>query len=250
MKFPSKINPVPLFSSKKKEILKYRNLSIMADMYLHDQIEFLVNKQATKGSKILILGSGEGALDNRLKDLSYKVFSSDIDDKNFKGCTKYIHADFNNFRDMNEISRKYKAKFDVVLSIEIVEHLENIGLYFSTINKVLKRNGLVIVSTPNISSWHSRLFYFVFGVFPSFNEANYKHSGHINPVSKDELRRLLVRHNLDRNIHILPGGFLPKLWLPFKGLGLFFYNLLGFLLRPFMLGKKDGWCTIVVSNKR
>lgn len=47
--------------------------------------------------------------------------------------------------------------FDVVIALEIIEHLTDPGAFLTEVHRVLKPKGTLVVSTPNIASWHSRL---------------------------------------------------------------------------------------------
>ncbi|ADX84919.1 class I SAM-dependent methyltransferase [Saccharolobus islandicus] len=49
------------------------------------------------------------------------------------------------------------ASIDVVIFEEVIEHLYNSDLIISEIKRVLKKGGILILSTPNLSSWINRL---------------------------------------------------------------------------------------------
>ena len=44
---------------------------------------------------------------------------------------------------------KIKDKFDVILNMEIVEHVENINYFLQSSSKLLKKNGIMFVATLN-----------------------------------------------------------------------------------------------------
>ena len=44
---------------------------------------------------------------------------------------------------------KIKSKFDVILNLEIVEHVEDISFFLKSCSKLLKKNGLMFVATIN-----------------------------------------------------------------------------------------------------
>jgi 2-polyprenyl-3-methyl-5-hydroxy-6-metoxy-1,4-benzoquinol methylase len=46
---------------------------------------------------------------------------------------------------------------DVVIMEEVIEHLYNSDLVISEIHRILKRNGILILSTPNLASWINTL---------------------------------------------------------------------------------------------
>jgi SAM-dependent methyltransferase len=45
--------------------------------------------------------------------------------------------------------------FDLITSNQVIEHLSDIDNYFENISRVLKKNGIFIVSSNNLSSWHN-----------------------------------------------------------------------------------------------
>jgi SAM-dependent methyltransferase len=52
------------------------------------------------------------------------------------------------------------ASFDVVLLVEVIEHLENHRVAVGELARILKPNGVLIVTTPNIMRLNSRLHFF------------------------------------------------------------------------------------------
>src|SRR6266550_2993295 len=43
--------------------------------------------------------------------------------------------------------------FDGIISIQVIEHLVNTDLFLIEANRVLKKNGIIILTTPNLASW-------------------------------------------------------------------------------------------------
>lgn len=52
------------------------------------------------------------------------------------------------------------ASFDVILLVEVIEHLENHRVALGELSRVLKPNGVLILTTPNIMRLNSRLHFF------------------------------------------------------------------------------------------
>jgi SAM-dependent methyltransferase len=76
------------------------------------------------------------------------------------------------------------GSFDLVVSIETIEHLENPHLFLREIARVLKPCGHVVLATPNPHSFASRLKYAVLGLPSMFDfVAKDAYGGHISPVS-------------------------------------------------------------------
>lgn len=61
---------------------------------------------------------------------------------------------------------------DVVIFQEVIEHLYNSDLVMKEIYRVLKKNGILILSTPNLSSWINRLV-LLFGYQPFSHDVSF-----------------------------------------------------------------------------
>jgi len=226
----------------------YRNLRIKADGPLHAQIAETIADVAEPGASVLDFGSGEGALCLRLKDGGYDVVACDIDEANFK-CSGEIHFQkLDNSQDaVNAYIEENADRFDVILGIEIIEHVENPWDYIRNLGRMVKPGGHVIVSTPNVTSKVSRFEYLFKGRLFSFSDRDVGLSGHINPLTAWELRLIMTEAGY-RDVQVRPAGRLPFIMLSKKP-RIMVYNLLHFVFRPFMRGVKDGWCTITVAQK-
>lgn len=67
-----------------------------------------------------------------------------------------------------DINKKFPFKdnfFDVIISNQVIEHVENTDHFFSEIHRVLKPNGCAIISTQNLASLHN-LFLLFLGMQP------------------------------------------------------------------------------------
>lgn len=82
------------------------------------------------------------------------------------------------------------ATFDIIVSFEVLEHLRDPFLYLSEISRVLKRRGMLLLSTPNLASLISR-FRLVLGLLPVAIAAD---STHVGFYRRKDLLRLLAVH--------------------------------------------------------
>jgi cyclopropane fatty-acyl-phospholipid synthase-like methyltransferase len=94
---------------------------------------------------------------------------------------------------------KLRNKFDLIISCEGIEHFGNSDLFIKTAKINLKKNGTLIITTPN--TWHpaSRIQYLIRGFFPGFPCLVGKiKSGthmHIQPWSFPQLYLYLKKNN-------------------------------------------------------
>jgi cyclopropane fatty-acyl-phospholipid synthase-like methyltransferase len=231
--------------SKKPEY--YKGILIKADYGLHEQISQKIVSFLPRGSRILDMGAGEGALSQRLFDLNYSVVASDIDRDNFK-CKNvdFYQVNFNVKFEMDAFIENYKESFDLVLGIEVIEHLENQWEYIRALNKLLKKKGFLILTTPNTTSWLSRLMFFKTGEFHQFQDADLSY-GHIAPLSNRELKLILSSEGFNM-VNIISAGTLPPL-IYYSSLTGIIKNIAMLVLKVFMNGLKDGWCIMAIAQK-
>lgn len=61
--------------------------------------------------------------------------------------------------------------FDVIIASHIIEHVANPDHLILEAKRVLKKNGLLIVATPNLAAWFNRIL-LLFGIQPFFTEVS------------------------------------------------------------------------------
>ena len=109
------------------------------------------NKTPLKDIKILDIGCGGGLLSEPMCRLGAKVTGIDASDKNIKIAK--LHSEKNklkiNYLCTSPEKLKITKKFDVILNMEIVEHVEDIDFFLKSCSKLLKKNGLMFVATIN-----------------------------------------------------------------------------------------------------
>ena len=103
------------------------------------------------GIKILDIGCGGGLLSEPMSRLGANVTGIDASDKNIKIAK--LHSKKNklkiNYLCSSPEKLKVTKKFDVILNMEIVEHVEDIDFFLKSCSKLLKKNGLMFVATIN-----------------------------------------------------------------------------------------------------
>ena len=129
-------NPVRLKYIKDSILKKYKNTD---------------KKRPLKNIRILDIGCGGGLLCEPLSKLGAEVVGIDASEKNIKIAK--LHSRENNLK-INYFCAspenfKIKGKFDVILNMEIVEHVENVNFFLNQSTKFLKKKGLMFVATLN-----------------------------------------------------------------------------------------------------
>ena len=103
------------------------------------------------GINILDIGCGGGLLSEPMSRMGANVTGIDASDKNIQIAK--LHAKKNklkiNYFCSSPEKLKITKKFDVILNMEIVEHVEDTDFFLKSCSKLLKKNGLMFVATIN-----------------------------------------------------------------------------------------------------
>jgi len=226
----------------------YKGLVIRADLGLHEQISAQLGRYLPGGGRVLDLGAGQGALSMRLTDLGYLVTAADMDSDDFKVADKvdFERINFDSDDDVERFAERHHEQFDAVCGVEVIEHLEDQWRYIRSLKRMLRPGGVMVVTTPNITSWLSRLIFLLKGRFHQFADEDLSY-GHIAPITPFELRLILEREGMEQ-LEMVPAGTLPPLYL--SGLRMTLLSFVALLFRPFQSGMLDGWCLLAVARKK
>ena len=126
--------------------------------YILDKIElhFKIIKNKTNflgGLNILDICCGGGLISEPMARLGANVTGIDASERNIN--VAQLHAKKSglkiNYVNASPEELNDKEKFDIILNLEIVEHVENVNLYIKSCSKLLKKNGLMFTATLNRS---------------------------------------------------------------------------------------------------
>jgi len=125
--------------------IKYIKENIINNFKLKNKLRPL------SGINILDIGCGGGLLSEPMSRMGANVTGIDASDKNIKIAK--LHSEKNklkiNYLCSSPEKLKITKKFDVILNMEIVEHVEDIDFFLKSCSKLLKKNGLMFVATIN-----------------------------------------------------------------------------------------------------
>ena len=131
-----KFNPIRIEYIKKNiiETLKLKN-----------------KKKPLEKIKILDVGCGGGLLSEPMSRMGAEVTGIDASEKNINIAKIHSKQSGLKIKYVCTSPEKLKTdfKFDVILNMEIVEHVENINLFLESCSKLLKTNGIMFVATLN-----------------------------------------------------------------------------------------------------
>tara|TARA_E500000178_G_scaffold310018_1_gene324820 strand:+ start:218 stop:943 length:726 start_codon:yes stop_codon:yes gene_type:complete len=101
--------------------------------------------------EILDIGCGGGLISEPMTRLGGQVTAIDASEKNIKVAS--LHAQKNklkiNYLHKSPEDLDHNKKFDIILNLEVVEHVEDVNLYLNSCYKLLKDDGLMFTATIN-----------------------------------------------------------------------------------------------------
>ena len=125
--------------------IKYIKENIVADLKIK-------NKQKPFNDlSILDIGCGGGLLSEPMARLGAKVVGIDASEQNIKVAKHHLKKSKLNIKYLNTSPEKFKTnrKFDLILNMEIVEHVDDINLFIEQSSKFLKKSGFMFIATLN-----------------------------------------------------------------------------------------------------
>ena len=160
-----------------------------------------------KRGSVLDVPAGQGALSKDLEKFGFAVFPGDIERENIKyRNSRCIQLDLNGrlpFKD---------DIFDYVVCVAGIEHIENPHHLIREFARLIKVNGYLILTVPNVMTIKSRLRFLFYsyldwfkyiGPLPSEEEKKLKDIGlafdfpHINPILFAELKFILDKYGFE-----------------------------------------------------
>lgn len=106
-------------------------------------------KYVKSGMNVLDLGSGTGYGTSVLGVDGVNVFGIDINAEAVDFSNNHYANRNVNFKKGNILTKLPIQKYEVIVSFETIEHLKKPDLFLKNISSSLRKNGLLIMSTPN-----------------------------------------------------------------------------------------------------
>ena len=134
------------------------------------RLQFILNNfdKSIKKKNILDIGCGGGLISELLAKINAKVTGIDENICSIKQAKEHAKKNSLNIKYINQsfdfFYKKNKKKFDLILCLEVLEHVDNVEETLNKIYKLMKPNGTLILSTIN-RNLKSLIFAKIFGEY-------------------------------------------------------------------------------------
>lgn len=172
----------------------------------------MIKKFLNKDKRCLDIGlAGNGFGDTISKEYNSEVYGIDIHKRSIKNIKTMVH-------DVNQGIPFKDNYFDVLTAGELIEHVYNDEFFLQECNRVLNKDGILLITTPNLNYLYNRIL-ILFGKMPIFVYASY----HYNIYNKKELIKKLEKNGFEilevKSSHVLFSSRRNKLGVIFEKIG-------------------------------
>lgn len=149
-----------------------------------DSMFRLVSRHLKRPCAVLDLGAGAGLFSKRLIAAGHQVVSADLSPA--RATIPCRRVDLN-----TEFAKDFPERFDAICCFEVIEHVENPRMALRECLKLLNPDGILFLSTPDASGVYSRIKFLVSGELAMFSDAQYFAIGHITPITRWQMGKML-----------------------------------------------------------
>lgn len=192
----------------------HKNQAIFSKQDSYEKVRRFLDFESGAKLKILDVGSGSGALGKKLLSLGHEVVGLDIN----------LEAAKEPWVVSCDISKQWPveaASFDLVICLDVAEHLENPEHILNEAKRVLKDSGKLIFGVPNHFDLRQRLrILFGKGIVHWDNLRHNQRAwsyAHIRFFSLPELKAMFGQNNwtiVKSQFNFMGGGIIPSRFTP------------------------------------
>lgn len=156
-----------------KDYVKEKEASMSSYLFSRKRFEYIIKRIKMSRGKILIVGFGHPFELQIAEEKGFEIIGLDRDEY---AINEAIKLGFDVIRtDASDSLPFANNNFDGVFAHHVIEHMEKPTVFISEASRILKKNGFLIIETPDIR--YNRIFY---------NDPT-----HISPFSKSQLEDIM-----------------------------------------------------------
>ncbi|MBP7190618.1 MAG: bifunctional 2-polyprenyl-6-hydroxyphenol methylase/3-demethylubiquinol 3-O-methyltransferase UbiG [Rickettsiaceae bacterium] len=134
---------------KEGELHTLHEINPVRLMYINEKISENFPLLDKKVIKIIDIGSGGGLASEALARSGFDVTGIDASESNVTVAKAHAEKEGISVRYICTAAEDHQEKYDVVLSLEIIEHVADLALFMKAACGLLKKSGIIIASTIN-----------------------------------------------------------------------------------------------------
>lgn len=151
-----------------------------------------------ENNTIIDVGAGDGHFIETAKIAGWEAYATEFDDRAVELCRqKGVHVEQGKL----DASKYPSAFFDVIFSSEVLEHINNPVEEIRNFNKILRKGGVVYITTPNLNSLSFRFLKHKWNIF--------HYPEHLCYYTPKTLEKLFTDNGF-RKVMIQTTGFSPS----------------------------------------
>jgi SAM-dependent methyltransferase len=186
----------------------YKGRRIQAPPEVHVKAVQVLQRLLRPAASVLDIAAGQGALTARAMDAGFTLASTSWNDKAGVEGVPVYNIDLDHPFGPDDVGGR---QYDAVLCVEVIEHVQSPATLLASMRRVLRDDGCLVISTPNVESALSRLQILKRGYPEMFSTTEVTQNRHIAVPLRNVLDQLCRLAGFD----IVERHFLP----PEKGLG-------------------------------
>lgn len=205
----------------------------------HAGLVRMISRHVKPEGPVIDIGTHSGALLLRLKDVGFSdLTGTDLDPTRFD----VPGAEFKRLELNAPFSEEFSKKFKLIVSTDVIEHLDSPRNFLTEAYKMLDDGGWVAISLPNVASWQGRLKFLLKGELWGFGQKNYILQRHISPITSEQMAMMMKEIGFDLVEYGSAGSFSTTLM-----------NVLSFPIRAAFKAASglspEGECAIFLARK-
>lgn len=173
---------------------RFEGHEVYAPPGLRDAVARALTRHAPTSASILDLGSGRPLI-SRLRTEGFHRITAVARDPALVGSPDEPtpnEPDALTLDLRGAFAAALEDRFDVVVSSEVIEHLPNPRRFLTEASQLVRPDGVLLVTTPNVSNWIGRLRFLLFGELRWFDAARATALNHISPLTDAQMRLALA----------------------------------------------------------
>ena len=171
------------------------------------KLKFIINKKKNKKFYHLDIGCGNGFITNQISYFFKKSLGIEPSTSGIKLAKKYKSSKLKFQKITLENLAKKNVKFDYITIIEVIEHQYDPFNFMKNIEKISKKNGYVLISTP-FHGFFKNLAIALLNKFDDHFTVMWKH-GHIKFFSEKTFKELIANYKFNIENIFYSGRFYP-----------------------------------------